>query len=115
MNNFKNIIIIGLITTITVLFISIWQKNRTIANLENDLNKSKLLNNYYELQFKSLADSYKTSLEKFEAQKKIVHTVYKDRIKTAVKIAPSKECEYLKQRIKEYVENNNTTDNNTTF
>jgi len=107
--NTKNIIIAGLITTIIILSISIWQKNRTITNL-------KMLNNYYELQFKSLADSYKTSLEKFETQKRIVHKVYKDKIKTAVKIAPNEECEYLKKRIKEYViENNNTTDNNTTF
>jgi len=105
----KNILIITLIATIVTLSITILQKNRTITKLEEDLSNAKKLNNYYDLQFKALADSYKASLEKFENKKKVIHTVYKDRIKTAVKVMPDEECEYLKQRIKEYVKNSNNS------
>ncbi len=115
MISLRNIITAGLAATIVALSIGIWQKNRTIANLKDDLNKTRMANINYELRLQSLADRYKTSLEKFEVRKRVVHTVYRDRIKTAVKIVPIKECEYLKKRIKEYVEKNTTTDSNITF
>jgi len=80
-----------------------------INKLEKERDQAKQINAYYELQFKSLADSYKSSIKQFEDKKEVVHTIYRDRIKTAVKIVPSKECDYIKTRIKDYVKDNNNS------
>jgi len=80
-----------------------------INKLEKERDQAKQINAYYELQFKSLADSYKSSIKQFESKKEVIHTVYRDMIKTAVKIVPSKECDYIKERIQDYAKDNNNS------
>lgn len=108
----KGKIIAGLIvlflTALVVNSFYVVSLKHKISSVKQDLNKSQTLNAYYIMQFKALALSYNASLQEFQTQKTKIELKYKDRINDAKKIAPDKECEYLKQRIKEYVENNNS-------
>lgn len=107
-SNIWYIITAILVGVIIFLYIGLYIRDNKIEVLNDDLNKSKVLNSYYLMQFKALALSYNTSLQEFKTQKTQIELKYKDRIMEAKKIPMNKECDYTTKRIKEYAENNNS-------